>query len=189
MGTIPSLAGTLFAALDVLLEGVTVVPEVEHGPRLLEAVEHGTLDAAFVTIAGQLPLPRSLVVTEVGRHDLVTMLPEGVAGRGSGRRPYAGRTVICCALDLSREVLLAKLARLGAHPRHSATAESAIRTARELQCPVVIPDLIAHWYAAPGDRIEAAPIRSRLTLSLVSRSPAPPELIAVLADLRRRLQG
>lgn len=187
VGTIPSLAGTLFAVLDVLLDDVVLQPEVEHGPRLLEWVERGTLDAAFVTIAKQVPIARGLVVTEVGRHDLVTLLPDGAPERGSGRRPYAGQTVVCCALDLSRDILLQRLADLGAQVRHSATAESAVRTARERRCAVVVPDMVARWYAAPGDRIEPAPVRFRVRLSLVTRSPAPPGLIDVLPGLRERL--
>lgn len=187
VGTIPSLAGTLFAVLDVLLDDVVVQPEVEHGPRLLEWVERGTLDAAFVTIAKQVPIARGLVVTEVGQHDLVTLLPDGAPERGAGRRPYAGQTVVCCALDLSRDVLLRRLADLGAHVRHSATAESAVRTARERRCAVVVPDMVARWYAAPGDRIEPAPVRFRVRLSLVTRSPAPSGLLEVLPGLRERL--
>ncbi|MFD2793293.1 LysR family transcriptional regulator [Promicromonospora vindobonensis] len=187
VGTIPSLAGTLFAVLDVLLDDVVVQPEVEHGPRLLEWVERGTLDAAFVTIAKQVPIARGLVVTEVGQHDLVMLLPDGAPGRGQGRRPYAGQTVVCCALDLSRDVLLRRLTDLGAHARQAATAESAVRTARERRCAVVVPDLVAHWYAAPGDRIEPAPVRSRVRLSLVTRSPAPDDLVDVLPGLRERL--
>lgn len=187
VGTFPSLAGTLFAALDVLLDDAAVQPEVEHGPRLLEWVEHGTLDAAFVTIAKQVPIARGLVVTEVGQHELVTLLPDGAPGRGSGRFPYAGQTVVCCALDLSRDVLLSKLTALGAHARQAATAESAVRTGRERRCAVVVPDMVAHWYAAPGDRIEPAPIRSTVRLSMVSRSPVPSDLLEVLPELRRRL--
>ncbi|GAB4086776.1 hypothetical protein GCM10028784_34060 [Myceligenerans cantabricum] len=187
-GTIPSLAGTLFAALDVLLEDVVVQPEVEHGPRLLEWVERGTLDAAFVTIAKQVPIARGLVVTEVGQHDLVSLLPQGAPGRGTGRRPYSGQTVICCALDESRDLLLRRLTGLGAHARHSATAESAVRTARERCCAVVVPDMVARWYAAPGDRIEPSPVRGRVRLSMVSRSPAPTVLLGALPGLRQRLR-
>ncbi|MDR7384030.1 LysR family transcriptional regulator [Promicromonospora iranensis] len=187
VGTIPSLAGTLFAVLDVLLDDVVVQPEVEHGPRLLEWVERGTLDAAFVTIAKQVPIARGLVITEVGQHDLVTLLPHGAPERGQGRRPYTGQTVVCCALDLSRDVLLQRLTDLGAHVRQAATAESAVRTARERRCAVVVPDMVAHWYAAPGDRIVPAPVRSRVRLSMVTRSPAPSDLVDVLPGLRERL--
>ncbi|MEU4388497.1 LysR family transcriptional regulator [Promicromonospora sp. NPDC023805] len=187
VGTIPSLAGTLFAVLDVLLDDVVLQPEVEHGPRLLEWVERGTLDAAFVTIAKQVPIARGLVVTEVGQHDLVTLLPDGAPERGSGRRPYAGQTVVCCALDLSRDILLQRLTDLGAQVRHSATAESAVRTARERRCAVVVPDMVARWYAAPGDRIEPAPVRFGVRLSLVTRSPAPSGLVEMLPGLRERL--
>lgn len=187
VGTIPSLAGTLFAALDSLLDDTVIQPEVEHGPRLLEWVERGTLDAAFVTIAKQVPIARGLVVTEVGQCDLVTLLPDGAPQRGRGRRPYTGQTVVCCTLDLSREILLQKLSGLGAHTRPSATAESAVRTGRERRCAVVVPDMVAHWYAAPGDRIQPAPVRSRVRLSLVSRSSAPADLVDALPGLRRRL--
>jgi hypothetical protein len=95
--------------------------------------------------------------------------------------------VVCCALDLSRDALLQRLTDLGAHVRHSATAESAVRTARERRCAVVVPDMVAHWYAAPGDRIEPAPVRSRVRLSMVTRSPAPSDLLDVLPGLRERL--
>ncbi|MBO0611157.1 LysR family transcriptional regulator [Myceligenerans salitolerans] len=187
VGTLPSLAGTLFAVLDVLLDDVVVQPEVEHGPRLLEWVERGALDAAFVTIAGQVPLARGLVVTEVGGHDLVTLLPQGAPSPSGAKRPYAGQTVVYCALDLAADVLHRRLAELGAHVRRGATAESAVRAARERRCAAVVPDMVAGWYAAPGDRIERAPVRGRVTLSVVSRSPAPPEVLGVLPALRERL--
>ncbi|GAA1861361.1 LysR family transcriptional regulator [Myceligenerans crystallogenes] len=187
VGTFPSLAGTLFAALDVLSDDVVVHPEVEHGPRLLEWVERGTLDAAFVTIAGQVPLARGLVATEVGRYDLVTLLPEGAPEPGTGRRPFAGQTVVYCALDLSAEALQRSLTEKGARARPGATAEAAVRIGRERRCAVVLPDLVARWYAAPRDRIAPPPIRGRLTVSMVSRSPAPSDLLAVLPFLSERL--
>lgn len=187
VGTLPSLAGTLFAVLDVLLDDVVVQPEVEHGPRLLEWVERGTLDAAFVTIARQVPLARGLVVTEVGGHDLVTLLPAGVPSPSGGRRPYAGQTVVYCALDLAADVLHRRLAELGAHARRGATAESTVRAARERGCVAVVPDMVAGWYAAPGDRIVPAPVRGRVTLSLVSRSPAPADVVDLVPALRERL--
>jgi DNA-binding transcriptional LysR family regulator len=189
VGAFPSVAGTLFAALDVLLDEVVVQPEVEHGPRLLEWVERGTLDAAFVTIAKQVPIARGLVVTEVGRHDLVTLLPDGAPAPGPGRRPYAGQTVVYCTLDLSADAVHRRLTELGAHARPSATAEAAVRTARERRCAAVVPDMVARWYAAPGDRTAPAPTRGRVTLSMVSRSPAPSILADVLPGLRERLRG
>lgn len=187
VGTFSSLAGTFFAVLDVLLDDVVVQSEVEHGPRLLEWVERGTLDAAFVTIARQVPIARGLVVTEVGRYDLVTLLPAGAPSPLAGKRPYTGQTVVYCALDLAADALHRRLAELGAHARRGATAESSVRVARERGCAAVVPDMVADWYAAPGDRIEPAPMRGRITLSMVSRSPAPPELLSVLPALRERL--
>lgn len=189
VGAFPSVAGTLFAALDVLLDDVVVQPEVEHGPRLLEWVERGTLDAAFVTIAKQVPLARGLVVTEVGRHDLVTLLPDGAPAPGSGRRPYAGQTVVYCTLDLSADAVHRRLTELGAHARPGATAEAAVRTARERRCAAVVPDMVARWYAAPGDRTVPAPTRGRVTLSMVTRNPAPSILADALPGLRERLRG
>lgn len=189
VGAFPSVAGMLFAALDVLLDDVVVQPEVEHGPRLLEWVERGTLDAAFVSIAKQVPIARGLLVTEVGRHDLVTLLPDGAPAPGPGRRPYAGQTVVYCPLDLSADAMHRRLTELGAHARPGATAEAAVRTGRERRCAVVVPDMVARWYAAPGDRTVPAPTRGRVTLSMVTRSPAPAGLLDVLPGLRERLRG
>ncbi|WP_454859855.1 LysR family transcriptional regulator [Promicromonospora soli] len=189
VGAFPSVAGTLFAALDVLLDDVVVQPEVEHGQRLLEWVERGTLDAAFVTIAKQVPIARGLVVTEVGRHDLVTLLPDGAPAPGSGRRPYAGQTVVYCPLDLSADAVHRRLTELGAHARPGATAEAAVRTARERRCAAVVPDMVARWYAAPGDRTVPAPTRGRVTLSMVTRNPPPQILAAALPPLRARLSA
>ncbi|PUB22156.1 DNA-binding transcriptional LysR family regulator [Promicromonospora sp. AC04] len=188
VGAFPSVAGTLFAALDVLLDDVVVQPEVEHGPRLLEWVERGTLDAAFVSIAKQVPIARGLLVTEVGRHDLVTLLPDGAPAPGSGRRPYTGQTVVYCPLDLTADALHRRLTDLGAHARPGATAEAAVRTARERRCAAVVPDMVARWYAAPGDRTVPAPTRGRVILSMVTRSPAPSTLVDALPGLRERLR-
>ena len=160
VGAFPSLAGTLFAALD----------------------------AAFTGIARQVPIPRGLVVTEVGRHDLVTLLPAGAPAPGTGRRPYTGQTVVYCPLDLSADALHRRLTELGAQARPGATAEAAVRTARERRCAVVIPDMVARWYAAPGDRTVPAPARGRNTLSMVTRSPAPQILLDALPGLRERLR-
>lgn len=189
VGAFPSLAGTLFAALDVLLDDVVVQPVIDHGPRLIEGVERGTLEAAFTSIAGQVPLARGLVVTEVGRHDLVTLLPDGAPEPATGRRPYAGQTVVYCPLDLSGDVLHRRLTELGAHARPGATAEAAVRTGRERRCAVVVPDMVARWYAAPGDRTVPAPTRGRMTLSMATRSPAPAVLLDALPGLRGRLRS
>lgn len=188
VGAFPSVAGTLFAALDVLLDDVVVQPEVEHGSRLLEWVERGTLDAAFVSIAKQVPIARGLLVTEVGRHDLVTLLPDGAPAPGSGRRPYTGQTVVYCPVDLTADALHRRLTDLGAHARPGATAEAAVRTARERRCAAVVPDMVARWYAAPGDRTVPAPTRGRVILSMVTRSPAPSTLVDALPGLRERLR-
>ena len=189
VGTLPSFAGTLFAALDVLLDDVVVQPEVEHGPRLLEWVERGTLDAAFVTIAKQVPIARGLVVTEVGRHDLVTLLPDGAPAPGSGRRPYTGQTVVYCPLDLSgrRPAPAAHRARRARAARRDGgsggpdRAGAALRRRRArhggpLVCRAWRPDG-ARADPRPGD------------LSMVTRSPAPSTLVDVLPGLRERLRA
>jgi len=57
VGTIPSLAMLVFPALHVALPDLRTSQVVDHGPRLVDWVAEGSLDAAFVAIAGQIELP------------------------------------------------------------------------------------------------------------------------------------
>ncbi|WP_159798518.1 LysR family transcriptional regulator [Puerhibacterium puerhi] len=188
VGTIPSLAAVVFAALDLELDGVTVQPEVEHGPTLLQRLEEGALDAAVVTIADQTVLPRGVAVTDLGSSPLVTLLPDGAPGRGRGRRPYAGQTVVYCTVDRAGDALHRRLADLGAAPRPGATVEAAVRMGRARRCAVVVPELATRWYGAPGDRTEASPAAGTMRLSLVTRTPVPAELREAEPRLRERLR-
>jgi molybdate transport repressor ModE-like protein len=189
VGTIPSLASLVFTALEAELDGVVVQPEVEHGPLLARSVADGGLDAAVVTISDQAVLPRGLVSTRVGRSPLVTLVPDGADAPGTGRGAYAGRTVFSCTVDNAGEVLHRRLTDLGATARPAATAETAVRMARLRRCLAVVPELLARWHTAPGDRVVPGPLPGETRISLVTRAPVPGDLADVLPRLRDRLLG
>lgn len=189
IGSIASLAGIVFSALDAALGDTLVQPQVDHGPAMIEHVQEGVLDAAFLTIASQTALPRGLAVTDLLKSELVLLLPAGVASPTGHRQPHAGREVVHCTLDLSSGVVHRKLAELGARPRSAATAEAAVRIARARRCAAVVPDLVARLYAEPGDQTLRSPVRRVLKLSLIGRSPLPEVLDEALPALRRRLAG
>ncbi|MGW2179137.1 LysR family transcriptional regulator [Streptomyces sp. NPDC001732] len=189
VGTIQALSPMVFTALDVELDGVTVHPEVDHGPTLLRQVHEGLLDAAFVTIAEQTVVPRGLQRSIVGDCPLVVVLPDGAPDLVAGTRPFAGRIVVYSTIDLAGEVVRQRLSSLGAVPRPGATLETTLRVARHRRCPALVPELAAHWYAAPGDRIVRSPVPGRTTLSVVNRLPQPATLATALPRLARRILG
>ncbi|GLZ77959.1 hypothetical protein Afil01_27660 [Actinorhabdospora filicis] len=173
IGTIQALSSIVFTALDAALPDVTVHPEIEHGPALIQRVHNGLLDAAVVTIAEQTTVPRELRHIRLGVSPLVLVLPEGTEPVGRGRRPLAGRTVIYSTIDRTGETLHNRLSALGAAPRRGTTIEATLRIARHRKVPALLSLLAARWWAAPGDRITPSPIPGRLTISLVARPPLP----------------
>lgn len=171
VGTFSSLAPLLFPALDVPVTQVT-----EHGDRLIAWVAEGSLDAAVVAIADQVALPPGVVATPIGRDSHAMLFPAGVPAPGRGRRPFRDRVVIAYTIDMSSDVLRARLTALGAQPRGAATAETAVRMARAAAAPVLMPECLARMYASPDETVTAAPIRSTLRLALVTLGPPPPAL-------------
>lgn len=189
VGTIQALSPMVFAALEIELAGVSVRPEVDHGPVLLRQVHEGVLDAAIITIANQAVVPRGLQCVALGRSPMVVVLPQGVPGSAGGPRPFTGRTVVYGAIDLAGDVMHKQLSERGAVPRRGATVEAALRLARHLSCPALLPEFAAQWYAAPGDQIVSSPIRSQVVISLVSRPPQPAALVNALPKIIPRLLG
>ena len=55
----------LFPALHVALPHIRTSQVVDHGPRLVEWVAEGSLDAAFVAIAGQIGAAPKGVTSQV----------------------------------------------------------------------------------------------------------------------------
>jgi DNA-binding transcriptional LysR family regulator len=181
VGTFPSLAALLFPAVEAEL-GVEVAQVADHGDRLIDWVAEGSLDMAVVAIADQLVLPAGVVATPLGRDDYAMLLPAGVDGPGRGRRPYRGRRLVAYAIDLSHDLLMARLAVLGAEPRAAGTAETAVRIARASGVPVVMPRCLVRMYAAPDERVLPAAVRRAVRLTAVTLGPPPS-----LGDLGRRL--
>ncbi|GAB3131804.1 LysR family transcriptional regulator [Microbispora hainanensis] len=186
VGTFGSLAPLLFPALAELMDGSVVDQVTDHGDRLVEWVGEGSLDAAFVAVADQMRLPATVSATPVATDRLAVLTPAG-ASAGDGRRPFADLDVVAYTYDMSADTLHRRLSGLGARPRAAATAETAVRLARLLRCPAVLPRGLGLAYAQEGDRISAAPLPGRLTLFMVTRRPAPRELTAVAGPLPGRL--
>ncbi|MFI1994134.1 LysR family transcriptional regulator [Actinoplanes sp. NPDC020271] len=168
VGTFSSFAPLLFPALDMPVTQVT-----DHGDRMIGWVAEGSLDAVVVAIADQVTLPPGVVATPIGRDSHAMLFPAGVAGPGRGRRPYRDRVVIVYTIDMSSPVLRDRLTALGAEPRHAATAETAVRMARSLRVPALMPRCLARMYADPADLVATAPIRNTLRLALVTLGPPP----------------
>jgi DNA-binding transcriptional LysR family regulator len=181
VGTFASLAALLFPAVEAEL-AVEVAQIADHGDRLIEWVAEGSLDLAVVAIADQLVLPAGVVATPLGRDDYAMLLPSGVDGPGRGRQPYRGRRLVAYAIDFSHDLLVARLAALGAEPRTAGTAEAAVRIARARRLPVVMPRCLLRMYATPDERVVKAPVRRVVRLTAVTLGP-PPDL----AGLGRRL--
>src|SRR5690625_994650 len=189
LGTIQALSPMVFAAAEIELAHVRLLPEIEHGPVLIQQVQHGVLDAAIITIAEQSPTPRGLQRTPLGASPLVVVLPDGAAELDQGARPVGGRTVFYSVIDLAGSVLSRRLSGMGAMPRRGATLEATLRVARYRRCPALLPEFAARWYAADGDRIVPVTIPGQVQLSLVSRPPQPSPLTGALPQITERILG
>jgi DNA-binding transcriptional LysR family regulator len=187
IGAFDSIAGALFPALDEALEGVPLRQRVDHGDRLVEWVGEGTMDAAFVCIADQLILPRSVRVHPVGGDTLMLFLPAGVRKPRAGRQPLRGLEVPFITYDFAAAQLHGRLADLGAVPRRGATVGATLGMARRRGQPAVVPRSALAGTPHAGERLVALPFTQRLRLSMVSRVDVDRRLVDVLPRLRDEL--
>lgn len=187
VGTISSLAMLVFPALHVAMPDMHTSQVVDHGPRLVDWVAEGSLDAAFVAIAGQMELPKGVTRRIVGVDRFGILAPASCDLRSSDRRQLVGRTVITYTVDHSGEELDRRVVSLGATPLRAATAETAVRMGRLLGCPVVMPRSLLRAYLRDSDRELATSRFGRSRLSLVSRVPTPPHWAQALPIVRREL--
>ncbi len=173
VGTFVSLAPSLFPSLELLL-GERVIPTVSHGPDLLTLVGEGQLDAAVVGVADQVPLPRRVRVTTLGRDSLHLFRQHDTPGLGTGRRPLAERRVLVATYDRSGPEVLERLARLGAHAEPAPTLPTALSMARYRSVLAVVPRSALAHELGEGEVSERLPFQQRITLSLVTgREPDP----------------
>lgn len=187
VGTISSLAMLVFPALHVAMPEMHASQVVDHGPRLVDWVAEGSLDAAFVSIAGQMELPRGVTRRTVGVDPLAILAPESCDLRSPDRRQLVGRTVVTYTVDHSGEELDRRVVASGATPVRAATAETAVRMGRLRGCPVVMPRSLLRAYLRVTDRELATSRFGASRLSLVSRVPTPPFWIDALPVVRREL--
>jgi DNA-binding transcriptional LysR family regulator len=186
VGTIASLAGLVFPALHVALPQVRTSQVADHGTRLVDWVAEGSLDAAFVAIAGQVELPRGVTRQVVGVDPIAILAPSGCDLRSGRRSELAGRSVMTYTTDLSGEGLDRRLVGLGAIPNRAATAGAAVRLGRVLGDPVVLPRSLLRAHLADGER-ELGLRFGGPRLFLVSRVPVAPYWKDALPLVRREL--
>lgn len=185
VGTFASFGPTLFAALDALLPQFPIYQLTDHGDRLMSWVGEGSLDVAVVAVAGQLPPAPGTIATPLGRDRLAVLTPAGVEPPGRGRRPLTGRVVHFHAVDMTTTRLHARIAELGGQPRRAASADVAAALARRRGDLALIGRCLALSLATPQEKVLRSPVTAEFAFSMVTRSPAPPELIAVLPALAR----
>jgi DNA-binding transcriptional LysR family regulator len=185
VGTIPSLAERVLALVDAALPDVTVEQVVDHGDRLLDWLDEGTLDAAVLAIADQVDLPRSVRRRRIGTDDLVLLLPAGVPAPRGTSRPFRDREVVFATYDASGDTIRRRLGDLGAVPRRAATVQTALGIARLRGVPAVVPRSLLPRMGR--HRVVDLPWRHRLVLDLVVPRRPDPALIATASLLRREL--
>jgi DNA-binding transcriptional LysR family regulator len=185
VGTIPSLADRVLPALDAALPDVDVEQAVDHGDRLVDWLDEGTLDAAVLAIAGQIELPRSVRRHRIGSDELVLFLPIGVRVPGQGGRPFADRMVVFATYDAGAESIRKRLIGSGAEPRRAATVQVAIGVARRQRLPAVIPRALATPRAR--ERVVDLGWRHRIVLELLVPRRADPMVVAATKGLRDEL--
>jgi DNA-binding transcriptional LysR family regulator len=185
IGTIPSLAERVLPVFDAVLPGLVVDQVVDHGDRLLDWLDEGTLDAAVLAIADQVDLPRSVRRRRLGSDRLVLHLPRGVAGLKGTTRPLRDREVVFATYDGSAETVRSRLVDLGAAPRRAATVQTAVGVARLRGLPAVVP--LGATSPASRERLAELPFRHRLQLDLVVPRRADAAVLAAARDLAREL--
>ena len=164
----------VFPALHVALPDSAHSQVVDHGPRLVGWVAEGSLDAAFVAIAGQIELPKGVASQVLGVDRIGVLVPSTCDLQSTDRRQLAGRTVVTYTTDYSGEELDGRVVALGATPYRAATAETAVRLGRLMGYPVLMPRSLLRTYLTDSDRELPAPRFGGPRLSLVTRVPAAP---------------
>jgi DNA-binding transcriptional LysR family regulator len=187
VGTIPSLAMLIFPTLHIALPHLRTSQVVDHGPRLVGWVAEGSMDAAFVAIAGQIELPKGVARQELGVDRIGVLVPSTCDLQSTGRRQLAGRTVVTYTTDYSGEELDGRVVALGATPYRAATAETAVRLGRLMGHPVLLPRSLLRAYLTDSDRELVTPRFGGPRLSLLTRVPAAPYWKATLGDVSRDL--
>lgn len=187
VGTFASLTSALFPALDALLPDAHLEQRTDHGHVLMQWVAEGTMDAAFVAIADQVPVPRTLTTHVVGDDELVLLRATEVPGLGTGRTPLRGRDVVFTTYDTRAAELRRRLERLGATARPGITMATTLAMARRRGHLAVVPRTAAVMDLREDEVVEELPFRARLRLSMVTPHLADARLLDVLPRLRAEL--
>jgi DNA-binding transcriptional LysR family regulator len=187
VGTFASLAAILFPVLDAELAELDLEQQVDHGHQLVERVAEGSMDAAFISMADQLTLPRGAKARPVGRDELVLFAPSGVTLPGTGRQPLKDREIPFSTYDRGSEEIRSRLIALGAQARRGVTLGTTVAMARRRTQLALVPGSALSGELRPGEQLVRAPFRYRLTLSFVTGNTPDPRLLRALPHLRQEL--
>src|SRR5699024_4806118 len=186
VGTFSSVSPRVVTGFEKLLD-LPFTTLVDHGPQLVELVAESAIDVAVVGVAAQVPLPRGLVVTTLGRDPLVLLSTPAAPSVGRGRSRLRGRRVVCSTYDAHGPLLRERLEGHGARAELGPTLATSIALARTHGALAVIPRSVLAHDLREGEEILPLPFTSEVTLSLVTRRGAHPDVEAVAPRLGRWL--
>lgn len=182
IGCFHGLADSVLPLLDAASGARPMLQYVDHGATLVEWVAEGALDAAVVSIAGQVTLPPKTVTRDIGRDEMIVFVPAGAPTPSRGRRSLKGLSLPTSTYDMRREELTDRITALGGTPRFGATVTATLRMARLSRDAAIVPRSAAYAELRPGEEIKRLPFHWNLRLSLVTR-PDPPDTLLELTDM------
>ena len=188
IGCFHGLADTVLPLIDSQRNGRTITQAVDHGLTLIDWVAEGMLDAAIVSVAGQRRLPADVTGHDIGRDEMVVLIPEGAPHPTTGRLPLSGLSLPTSTYDLRDHDLTARVVALGGTPRLGATVTGTIRMARLAAEPAIIPRSSAVAERLPGDKITSLPFTWSVRLSMITRPEPDGALLRLAKMLTSRLE-
>lgn len=186
VGTFASVCPRVVTGLEELLDA-PFTTLVDHGPQLVDLVAESSIDVAVVGVAAQVPLPRGLVVTPLGRDPLVLLRTPPAPPVGRGRSRLRGHRVVCSTYDAHGPLLKERLEGHGAQAELGPTLATSIALARSHGALAVVPRSVLAHDLRDGEEILPLPFTSEVALSVVTRRGAHPEVEALAPRLGRWL--
>jgi DNA-binding transcriptional LysR family regulator len=186
VGTIGSLAPTVFPALLAVLPDVEVHEVTNHGAVLARSVADGALDACVIGLDPAASPARGANRTRLGTDRLVLVQPSGaLLGRGQGR--YAGATVVVATYSNDAAQVAERLARSGATTRVSNGTLTALAIARQQGWLAAVPRTTALPLLLDHERLWPLRFKLEAPIWLITRGRPADVLVERSAELAERI--